>query len=357
MIKIRLSNLADNNQLIELAKNLGVPARVTIGIDRGLDFFAFNRMISNEWRVLVAEEDGQIIGFLDMHNIDFCINGQIIPGIYFGLAGIRQDKRGKQVFREIMNEAQQIANNSDRKIAMALINYNNKRINQILKQWYPQIIAGEKIIITGLLPYRYYRIDKNYQYNTAIYTELPEIIELLNKYRNNYSFRIVTDWQRLFSMSGVSLNNVLVAKSNNKIVSVLGLWDQSSFRQILLIDADKVTLGLLSVLKIMRPILKISNVPSNGTYLKCMYGFAVATKEGQESAFAGLLRYAITKSPFDCHLLMLGLPENDPCLRSVSGLIKITNVNIPLIYTIDDSIKQILTKNNTPQIWFEYAMT
>ncbi len=357
MITIRLSNPADNNQLIELAKNLGVPARVTIGIDRGPDFFAFNRMISNEWKVLVAEEDGQIIGFLDMHNINFRINEEIVPGIYFGLAGIRPDKRGKQVFREMMNEVQQIVNSSDQKIAMALINYNNKRVNQILKQWYPQIIAGQKIIIAGLLPFRYYRIEKNYQYNTARDTELPEVIELLNKYRNNYSLGVVIDWHRLFSLPGVSLNNVLVAKSNNRIVSVLGLWDQSLFRQILLMDADKITMGLLSALKIFRPILKISSVPSKGNYLKCIYGFAVATEAGQELAFAGLLRYAITKLSADYHLLMLGLPENDHCLRSVSGLIRITNVNIPLIYTPDDRIKQILSKNNMPQIWFEYAMT
>jgi hypothetical protein len=358
MIKIRSYNARDNAQLIELTKNIGVRARVMLGVDRAPDFFSFNRMLADNWNILIAEENGQIIGFFEMHDINFRIQDRIITGIYFSLIGIQQDKRGGRLFYDFLQEVRRIAYAGNRKILLTLINEKNKRIALLCRRIFPGIIVGQKIIISGIVPFCFYRFDKNYRYGFVTETEFPETIKLISKYQKNYSFGVATDWCRLLSLPGISLKNILVAKNNNRIVSALGIWEQFSFRRFQLLSADNFTSAMLILLKLIRPLIRVSEIPHRGGVLRCGYIFAAAAEKGYEAAFSGLLRYAITKFPnLNCHLLLLGLPENDPCLSAVSGLVKFTNINIPIIFSADNTIKQILLEHTPPQIWFEYAMT
>lgn len=358
MIKVRSFTSADNPSLIALAQQLDVPARVKLGVDRSPDFTALSRVISGQWDILVAEENGNVIGFLEMNSLHFRVGESDVPALYIGLAGVKREKRGSAAFIMLMNAAVRFAYGTGKKLAVTLINENNRRLAKLLKLRYPWIIQGEKIVISCLFPRRRIRVDKRFRYQTASWEDFPEIIDLLRQHRKSYAVRPALDWDRIFSSPGLSSENILVAKDDeSRIIAVLGLWDQRSFRQIKLVDLDLSTRLLQCTFRGLRPIIGISSIPEKGQNMRLIYVVGMAAEKDSESAFSGLIRYAMAKVvPQNYHFILLGIPEQDMCSSGVSGLLKITNVNIPIIFPFDDEIKKNLA-SLSPRIWLEYALT
>lgn len=357
MIKVRSFNSEDNPSLIAIARQLGVPARVRLGVDRSPDFTALNRVMSGQWDVLVAEEKGNAIGFLEMNSLPFQVGESAVPALYIGLAGVKRERRGSAAFIMLMNEAVRFMCRTGKKMAITLINEKNRRLTKILELRHPQLIQGEKIIVSCLFPTHRYRVDKHFRYQTASREDFPEIKDLLSRHRKSYAVRPVLDWDKVFSLPGLSTENILVAKDDeSRAVAVLGLWDQSSFRQIRLVDLDRSTRLLQWAFRGIRPIIGISGIPKKGQNLRLIHAVGMAAEKGKKSAFSGLIRYAMAKvAPQNYHFVLIGIPEKDICASEVSGFLKMTNVNIPIVIPFDDEIKKKLT-SVTPRVWMEYAL-
>jgi len=70
MIRYRLADLKDNQQLLDLTMQAGMPGKMALRIDRHPDFFKLNNL-RGETKVYVALDDTKIVGSI-------CVSDQIV---------------------------------------------------------------------------------------------------------------------------------------------------------------------------------------------------------------------------------------------------------------------------------------
>jgi len=150
-INIRPFADGDNRKLIKLARSIGVPARIKLGVDRSPEFCAFNRLLSDRWDILVAEENHTIVGFMDMSHIRMRLDKIIVPVTYVSLTGVQEERRGTSVFFRLLDAAEKLSRASGSIMASALINIKNARIDTILKKRFRGYQHGERIVISCIL--------------------------------------------------------------------------------------------------------------------------------------------------------------------------------------------------------------
>lgn len=145
--------------------------------------------------------------------------------------------------------------------------------------------------------------------------ELDEIISFLNRNGSKRQFSpvyskrdFVSNYTRDFSQS-----NFYVAVKANKIIGILGAWDQSGYKQNRII---KYHGGLGKFRKVINVVLSLSGyhtLPSPGEELKMIYTAFVCIYNDNPDILTALLKsvYNNYKSS-DFHFVSIGLHERDP---------------------------------------------
>src|SRR5450755_4532138 len=103
MVKYRLANIGDNQQLIELTAASGMVGEISLRIDRKPDFFKLVNM-RGESKVFIALEGETIIGSLCVSLQQVYVSGQIFPVQYIGDFKVAESFRNKGVGLQLCNE-------------------------------------------------------------------------------------------------------------------------------------------------------------------------------------------------------------------------------------------------------------
>ena len=124
-------------------------------------------------------------------------------------------------------------------------------------------------------------------------------------------------------LTGLSTASILVAEQHGKVVGTIGVWDQRSFRQI-------VVHGYSPALRLVRPLYNVlakvsrmPRLPPAGNTLNCRYAAVPVVANADADVARALVREAlglVRQQEGDC--LLLGLHEEDPLLpiiRPLSG--------------------------------------
>jgi len=358
-IRIRRFVDGDNQQLIELAKSIGVPARIKLGVDRSPEFCAFNQLLSDRWDILVAEENHNIVGFMDMSHIRMRLGKTTIPVTYVSLTGVRKEKRGTLVFFRLLEAAEQLARASGSIMAIALINIQNSRIDAILEKRFRGYCHGQKLMISCMLLGPRYRTDRNFSYACATERDIPEIKCLLRKSYSGYTMSPVLDEARLTDYPRFGPKDILLARNDRgKIVAGMGLWDQNSIKKIRVIGYSRLEHLLKKALNASRFLTGFSHLPDAGENLNLLHSFYSFAEEGYEKAFSGLMRFACTMyASRNYNFLLLALPESSPLAMSCRRLWRFTNVNVPILIPLTREGREIIKEKRIGRIYFEYALT
>ena len=115
-------------------------------------------------------------------------------------------------------------------------------------------------------------------------------------------------------LHGLDLKDILLAYSGQELVGTMAAWDQTSFRQSLVIGYNR----RLSLLRLpynwIAPLLRYPMLPHPGSILDYFYLSLICIKENDPHVFTSLLA-RITKQYRSRHaLFMAGLHERDPLL-------------------------------------------
>ncbi|MEE9572120.1 MAG: hypothetical protein V3W20_03635 [Candidatus Neomarinimicrobiota bacterium] len=145
--------------------------------------------------------------------------------------------------------------------------------------------------------------------------ELDEIVSFLNRNGSKRQFfPVYSKWDFISNYTrDFSQSNFYVAVKGHKIIGILGVWDQSRFKQNRII---KYHGGLGKFRKIINVVLSLSGyhtLPSPGEELKLLYTAFVCIYDDKPDILNTLLRtiyndYKNSKS----HFLCIGLHEKDP---------------------------------------------
>jgi hypothetical protein len=329
----------DDADLRQILAATPMDGRISVGFRREPSWFA-GAAVDGRFRQVIAcrdQQTGRVIGFGCRSIRDVYINGR--PGQVGYLSSLRLlpahrniglVARGFAAFREL---------HDDGRVPYYLTTIatgNRTALNVLtsgragLPTYHP---AGEYHTVAITLPRRRRRTKAiTLSVRPASAQDLPAVLDLLatSGPRRQFFPRLTADdfLSPEGAMSGLSLDNVLLAEREGRLIGTFAGWDQSSYRQ-------SVVHAYHGSLRWLRPFYNAwtlltgqPGLPRPGTPFRYLMGAIPVVAGDDEDVFAAMLqalRQHAARSGANAHgghwsHLLLGLHQSDPLLRVAQRL-------------------------------------
>jgi len=150
---------------------------------------------------------------------------------------------------------------------------------------------------------------------------LPEIVACLNRNNARKQFAPVHDVESFIHgnrWKDFQLSDFYVACRSNKVVGVLGKWDQSAFKQIRVISYGRRLRWMVPAANALQTLLGAPSFPEPGHYLPFFYVSFIAVDQDGAGVFRALLRQVYNDAVGSSfRYAMVGLHERDPLLAAL----------------------------------------
>jgi hypothetical protein len=119
---------------------------------------------------------------------------------------------------------------------------------------------------------------------------------------------------------GFRMDDLVVARRRDQILGVLGLWDQSSYKQTVVQCYAQSLQRLRPLYNLLACLAGIQPLPSAGQHIRSAYASFVCVADDDPGVFAALLREVTRLAAARGYAyLMIGLAERDPLLPTARG--------------------------------------
>lgn len=147
---------------------------------------------------------------------------------------------------------------------------------------------------------------------------LPEIVDCLNRNNARKQFAPVHDVDSFLHRNrwkDFQLSDFYVARRNNKVIGVVGRWDQTAFKQTRVISYGKRLRWMVPAANAMQTLLGAPSFPEPGQYVPFFYVSFIAVDQDDRGVFRALLREVYNGGVGSLfRYAMVGLHERDPLL-------------------------------------------
>lgn len=147
---------------------------------------------------------------------------------------------------------------------------------------------------------------------------LPEIVDCLN--RNNVRKQFapvhnVETFSRGDRWKDFQPSDFYVARRNDRVIGVVGRWDQTAFKQTRVISYGKRLRWIVPAANAVQSLLGAPSFPEPGQYVPFFYVSFIAVDQDDRGVFRALLREVYNDAVGSSfRYAMLGLHERDPLL-------------------------------------------
>ena len=150
---------------------------------------------------------------------------------------------------------------------------------------------------------------------------LPEIVDCLNRNNARKQFAPVHDVESFLHRNrwkDFQPSDFYVARRNNKVIGVLGRWDQTAFKQTRVISYGRRLRWLVPASNAVQTLLGAPAFPEPGQYVPFFYVSFIAVDQDDVGVFRALLRQVYNDSVGSSfRYAMVGLHERDPLLAAL----------------------------------------
>lgn len=331
-----LAQPEDDPALRRLLASSAMPGRITVTFEREPNYFLGCGTMGRSWQIVIARHvaSGEIAGVLCRGIRPHFINGQPQELGYIGQIRIAEKyrslwllQRGLAYFRALHADGRVNAYwgviSDENSIARGVLVERSRRsfpaARQVARIHTLGIILRKPIM---RLPFSEASSSQP-EISRGSVKFLPEIVFFLRKSgaaRQLFPAYDESDFTGGTATLGFSVSDFLVARCNGVIVGVIGLWDQSSYKQTVVQGYDR-SLGLIRPFyNLGMRVIGAQPLPAVGEHIHSAYAsfICVASETDHKDhadVFRALLRavYNLAAERGYAHL-MLGLAENDPLL-------------------------------------------
>ena len=322
-ISVNLAEPADDAAIRLLLRKQSMPGRVAVTFEREPDFSLGCAITGEDCRILVARtEGGEIIGVATRSFRNVFVNGRKQRLGYLGQLRIDERFQGRWLVSRGFDLLRQMHSGSGVPAYLAAIVGGNSQATGVLvekrRKFFPQFHA--------VADYRTLAIDLHRpkpplpcgaQIGPAGPDELVEIAGFLQTHGSKRQFYPVWNEQALRELSAYGLRpqDLIVARNGGVIVGVIGLWDQSAYKQTVVQAYSGWLKTIAPLWNSSASLLGRGPLPGRGEVLRSAYASLVAIAHDDPAVFAALLRevYNLARSR-SFRYLMLGLDSRDPLL-------------------------------------------
>lgn len=349
---------ADNEGVLNVARTLAIPARVQLGIDRSPDFAAFDTALGDPFEILVAEAEGEIVGFIELCLGRFRLHEDDTIGVHVPLGGVRPDWRGRGVLGAMRNDGFDLARRMGAEWAYILVNANNRLVQDILRRAYPGLIALNRLLVHGIVvPRTPSRGSRNSRYDIravddADWPELPDFVLERMQACDLYPKVETSRWRALTDYPS---EHYQVARDQaGQIVATLGSWDPTSMKRALVLGYGGLERIFLRPINSLLSTIGIRPFPLPGGELRLLYTLFPLARPGHEAALGQMIA-GLRRERRDYNAVLTAFPEGDSRNRLVRNYFGFTNINIPLLIPLTPGLNDQLRSHPPRTFYIEYA--
>lgn len=316
----------DDPAIRRLLRENPVPGDITVTYEREPDYFLACGTMGPFWQVLVARHTptGQIIGLACRATRPMFINGSIEEVGYLGQLRVDSRFRGRwlvafgmRFFRELHLDGRVsgymttiIENN---RVARGLLVDSPRPHHAVYRE------VGQLNTLAIVLKKPRPLISAPYDIGRITDGDLSDVTSFLRthgKHKNFFPVYEKDDFRNGTTMPDLCVDaDIFVARRDDEIVGVIGLWDQSRFKQTV-VQAYSGKTRLNRRLYNATAFLRGGQpLPAPGEKIRYIYASLVCVERNNPEIFRALLRYVHNEAAARGYAyLSIGLDSRDPLL-------------------------------------------
>lgn len=307
---------------------------MTLYVDRAPDFFFLNRLQGDEWRVYVAEENGELAGSLSVAYRQAFVGGTPCRIAYLSDVKILPKYRGSTVAYRLlaaMYDAER-SNDFDYFVCSAL--EGNTTVTTLFqgRTGFPSLHPVGVVHVVNIIPTRLPGRNNRTKALRAADGDVEKIVVLLNTFHRSQQFAPVFSLDSFLSMirtsTGLSLNDYFLVEEGDSISAVASCWDQAASKRLVIERHSATTQALVLVSWVGNTLGIMPQLPGTRQPLKVLQLRHLACADGREDTLRGLLSSLVDRAREQgYHLVQLAIPPDNVFRNLVSRSLRVT---IPL---------------------------
>lgn len=326
-----LATEQDDADLRRLLATNAMPGRITVTFEREPDYFAGCATMGHFWQVLIGRHrpSGDLAAVLCRATRPRYVNGQVEEVGYLGQLRVDGKYRGRWVLLHGLSALREL--HADGRVAayLSAISDENRVARGVLvdhpRPGFPTHHEVARIYTLGII-LRKQRVPWPSRRGRQIPVEidrgsreaLGEIVAFLRQHgaeRQFYPAYTEADFVDSPSTRGFQVRDFFVAHREGEIVGLLGLWDQSAYKQSVVQSYHDYLRWLKPVYNVGSRLIGAQSLPAIGEHIRSAYASFICVARDDLRVFRALLRHAyVLATERGYAYLMLGLAERDPLL-------------------------------------------
>ena len=325
MTELGVAQQRDSAELCRLVKQVPVPGAISLVYGRDPDFFAFLPAEGHANQVPMVKKDG-VINTIAVRSVrTLYVNGNPVDvGYLHGLRTLLAYRDKGYFARGFLH--MRALHEKDRQVLAYLVTVIDARTQAMFfkrRSNFPRFFDKGRYI-TYALPLKRKRKAKSFTQSIERGSKetLPEIIRFLNdngRQRQYFPVYSEQDFSR-FAACGLLFENIFIYRSQGAIAAVLGVWDQSAYKQTIVHSYN-------GWMRCSRPFvnagLRLAGycaLPGAGERFGVAYACFACSKDDRQQPLAALLNHALFEwSGRGFHYLIIGFHQRDPLRQIAKG--------------------------------------
>ena len=271
MVSLRPFEEGDNATMLDIVRLCPQGnEKYALGVDKSPDIIARYKLY-DDWKVLVAEEGGKVVGW-----VGWTVKHDPIQGeryVYLAEVMVHPEFRRKGIATKLVTEVEKDAReNGSGHIYCFIFRPNDASKALFGKLGYSN--TGE-FKIWGISAYKKANIAQKFEIERISKNDIPDVVNLINDYYAERTHFIPYTPESFESyvnrIPAYGLENFWVVKDEGKVVACAGLWDCSVLGEMCYTKEPlmwKVMRGLFGFLSLFG---KMPKIPAEGEYFKAHY--------------------------------------------------------------------------------------
>jgi N-acetylglutamate synthase-like GNAT family acetyltransferase len=291
MVSIRPFVESDNTIMLEIEKlSPQGNEKFAMGVDRSPDITARYKIYDN-WRVLIAEEEGKIVGWAGLILKQNPLQGD--KYIYFVEVVVHPEFRKKGIATLLALELEKNVSETGADNIYCFISEQNDASNALVRKLgYSDM---RKCIVCWRSAYKKANIEDKFTIERVDKRDIIEVVNLINDYyRECILFVPYTSESfesHLNEIPAYGLENFWVVKENGKIIACAGLWDYSSLARICIAKAPLMFEVKRGYIRFLSLFMKMPKIPAKAKYFKPCYITDHAFESKRPHAMSSLIAF------------------------------------------------------------------
>jgi hypothetical protein len=324
---ITLADRGDEAELRALLRENPMNGSMQVTFEREPDFFAACAIRGNFHQVGVGRdlESGRIVGLGTRSIADTFVNGQRAAFGWLSDLRLHPAYRGGTLVARGYRFLRQLHGDDRVELYGTVIFQDNQTALQTIAAARAGLPAYHNLGVIhcpGInLRHRKPAIASNCEIVCGSRELLPEIVDCLNRNNARKQFAPVHDVENFIHgnrWKDFQPSDFYVARKRNRVVGVVGRWDQSSFKQIRVVSYSNHLRWIVSGASAVRSLLGTPSFPMPGEYVPFFYVSFIAIDQDDAGVFRALLRQVYNEAVGSSfRYAMVGLHERDPLLAAV----------------------------------------